>query len=171
MMATPHMVAGATIGRIARRPWLASPAAVASHFLLDFTPHLDPHGLFGVPHGGPTRLEVTAGIADFVIGALLVGVLSVRQRHRGVMLGGALFGILIDLLEDVPPVGPWFKTWTGAAWLVGFHHGLQHNVSPAHWPLGFGTQAILLAICIPVCLHRRRKRGTAGEAARVGLTG
>ena len=54
MMATPHMVAGAAIGRLLRRPWLAYPAAFVSHFLLDIVPHIDSHALFGADHGGLT---------------------------------------------------------------------------------------------------------------------
>jgi len=171
MMATPHMLAGAAIGRIARRPWLAYPAAFASHFLFDFTPHLDTHGLFGVKHGGPTSLEASVAVADFLIGALLVMTLSRRQPDRRVMVGGALFGVLIDLVEYVPPVGPWFKNWFGAAWLVRFHQDVQHNLTPAYWPLGLGTQAILLAISIAICLPRRRKRETVPQVAHARLTG
>jgi len=38
MVATPHLVAGAAIGKLFRRPWLAYPLAFGSHFLLDFVP-------------------------------------------------------------------------------------------------------------------------------------
>jgi hypothetical protein len=164
------MLAGAAIGRIARRPWLAYPAAFASHFLLDYAPHLDTHGLLGVRHGGPTRLEASVAVADFLIGALLAITLSRRQPDRRLMLGGALFGVLMDLVEYVPPVGPWLRTWPGTAWLAHFHHSVQHNLTPAHWPLGFGTQAIVLAISIAICLPRRRKRQPAPQVACAGLT-
>ena len=155
MMATPHMVAGAAIGRVLRRPWLAWPAALASHFVLDVIPHLDSHSLFGVKQGGPTPLEATAGITDFLVGAVLVAWLTSRRLDRRVMRGAALFGILVDLVEYVPPIGPWLRAWPGAAWLIGFHHGIQHNVTPAQWPLGVGTQAALLLVAISVCLARR----------------
>ena len=158
MMATPHMVAGAAIGRALRRPWLAYPAALASHFLLDIVPHIDSHALFGVKHGGPTRLEATAGVTDFLVGALVVGLVSLRQPSRRVMLGSALFAILVDLVEYVPPLGPWFQSWAGAAWFTGFHHGIQRNLTPAQWPLGVGTQAAVLALSLGVCLSRRRGR-------------
>lgn len=158
MMATPHMVAGAAIGRVLRRPWLAYPAAFASHFLLDIVPHLDTHALFGVKYGGPTRLEAAGGIADFLVGTLIVGLVSRRRPDRRVMLGGALFGILIDLVEYVPPFGPWLQHWAGASWLTGFHHGIQHNLTPPHWPLGAGTQVAVLALGLAVCLARRQSK-------------
>jgi len=158
MMATPHMVAGAAIGRVLRRPWLAYPIAFVSHFLLDTVPHLDSHALFGVKHGAPTPLEAAAGIADFLVGAVVVSLLAVRQPLRRVMLGGALFGVLIDLVEYVPPFGPWFQHWSGAAWLTGFHHRVQHNLTPADWLLGAGTQAAVLALGLAICLLGRQRK-------------
>ena len=155
MMATPHMMAGAIIGRGLRRPWLAWPAAFGSHFFLDFAPHLDSHALFGAEHGGPTFLEAAIGIPDFVLGALLIGWLVWREPDRRVVLGGALFAILIDLIEDVPPFGPWFKSWPLTAWLSQFHHSFQHNVTPAQWYLGVGTQVVVVAVALWLFLPRR----------------
>ena len=166
MMATPHMVAGAAIGRVLRRPWLAYPAAFASHFLLDIVPHIDSHALFGVTHGGPMPLEAAAGIADFLVGALVVNLVAVRQPWRRVMLGAALFGILIDLVEYIPPFGSWFQHWSRAAWLTEFHHRIQHNLTPAHWLLGAGTQAAVLALGLAICLRgRQRKERLEGKQA------
>lgn len=163
MMATPHMVTGAAIGRVLRRPWLAYPAALASHFLLDIVPHIDSHGLFGAKHGGLTRLEAISGLADFVVGALVVGLVARRQTRRRVMLGGALFAILMDLVEYVPPLGPWLRGWAGTAWLTRFHHRIQHNVSPAHWPVGAATQVATLAVALAICLVRRPRTEVAAD--------
>src|SRR5947199_309584 len=41
MLATPHLVTGAAIGKVLKRPALAWPVAFASYFLLDHVPHLD----------------------------------------------------------------------------------------------------------------------------------
>ena len=157
MTATPHILAGAAIGKVLRRPWLAWPAAFVSHFLLDFTPHLDSHAVYGVEQGGPTTPEAGLGTLNFVFGALLIVWLVRRQPDRRVVLGGALFGILIDLIEKVPPLGTWFRTWSGTAWLSVFHHSFQHNVTPAQWPLGIATQLVVVAIALGVCLSRKHK--------------
>jgi len=169
MMATPHMVVGAAVGRALRRPWLAYPAAFASHFLLDFVPHIDSHALFGANHGGPTRLEGAAGVTDFLIGALVVGLVAARQPSRRVMIGSALFGILTDLAEYVPPFGPWFQNWAGTAWLTGPHHRIQHNLTPAHWGLGAVTQVAALGLGLAVCLAGRKstRRIAGAQAASV----
>ncbi len=160
MMATPHMLAGAALGRLTRRPWLAYPAAFASHFLLDYTPHLDSHALYGVAGGGPTAPEAAIGITDFVVGAALIAWLAWRRADRRVILGGALFGIIIDLVENIPPLGAWFRTWAGTAWLSAWHHALQHNVTPEQWALGVGTQVLVVAIAL-WALRRRGGRGAA----------
>jgi len=169
MMATPHMVAGAAIGRVLRRPWLAWLAAFASHFVLDVIPHLDAHSLFGVKQGGPTPLEAAAGITDFLVGVILVAWLTSGRPDRRVMQGAALFGILIDLAEYVPPLGPWLRTWSGAASLIGFHHGIQHNLAPAQWAIGLGTQAALLLVALSVCLAPRSPPGPVRVTRLPGL--
>jgi hypothetical protein len=149
------MLAGAAIGKGLRRVWLAWPVAFGAHFLLDFTPHLDEHAMFGVKQGGPTPVEAAVGILNFVLGMVLVGWLVWRQPNRRVMLGGAIFGIVIDVIEKVPPLGPWFMTWPGTAWITEFHHAFQHNVTPSQWPLGIGTQAAVVALSLAVLLRRR----------------
>ena len=159
MIATPHILAGAAIARTAGKPWLAWPAAFASHFLLDYIPHLDSHALYGVPQGGPTGPEAAVAVADFVLGAALVTWLVWRRADRRLVLVGALLGIAIDLVDNVPALGPWLRVWPGTAWLGAWHHGIQHNVTPAQWPLGVGTQVAVVAIAL-VVIKRLEPRDT-----------
>jgi len=151
------MLAGAAIASAARRPWLAWPAGFLSHFVLDWAPHLDSHALFGVPSGIPTRPEMAMALADTMVGVFLVLWLVRGRPDRGLLIGGALFGILIDLADNVPPWGPYFRHWAGTAWLSAFHHGTQHNVTPEQWPLGFGTQAAVLGLATGALLCRSRR--------------
>ncbi len=101
--------------------------------------------------------EAALGILNFTFGALLIVWLVRRQPDRRVVLGGALFGILIDLIENMPLLGAWFTTWSGTAGLSVFHHSFQHNVTPAQWPLGIATQLVVVAITLWVCLPRKHK--------------
>ena len=188
MMCTPHILAGAAVAKLLRRPVLAYPAAFATHLALDVVPHLDAHGMFGVPHGGPTTAEAATAVADFVVGAaLLVWLASGKgdatffpaRREPGplpgkrlrplfrrgardhaslpgkrllppfrLLLWGGFCGIVLDLVDNVPPWGPHFQTWAGTAWFSAFHHGIQHNLTPAQWPLGFATQAAVVALAV-----------------------
>ena len=147
MLATPHIIASGAVGKLARRPWIAFPVALGLHFLLDFVPHTDSHGLFGSPYGY-TRPEVIAGILDFLFGAILVILVVGRRPGYKVMYGAAFFGIVLDILENVPPGGHWWRTSAATGWISAFHHHFQNNVPPSKWPLGFGTQILLLIVAI-----------------------
>jgi hypothetical protein len=142
------MLAGAAIAKALPRARFALPLAFASHFLLDYTPHLDSHALFGAPVGPPTRLEVTMTLADVVLGVALVLWAVAGQQARRLMLAAAFAAVAIDLFDNVPPWSAWFRAWPATAWLSHFHHGFQHNLSPAQWPLGFATQLALVAFAL-----------------------
>jgi hypothetical protein len=150
------MLAGGAIGRVLRRPWLAYPVAFLSHFLLDITPHLDAHGLFGVEQGGPTLPEAAMGITDFAIGLLLAIWLS-RGRHGSrVVVGAGLSAIVLDVIEHIPSLGFWFTTWAGTRWLYEFHHSCQNNVGRGHYALGLGPQLVVIAVALVALLRAKR---------------
>jgi hypothetical protein len=156
MMATPHMMAGAAIGKTLRRPWLALPAAFLSHFLLDAVPHLDSHYLFGVEQGGPTVPEAAVAVADFVFGCWFVAWLVRGRRDRKLLLAAALCAIVIDLVDNVPPWGVWFSAWPVTAGLSEFHHALQVNVAWGGYPLGIATQVVTMGIALWALWPRAR---------------
>ena len=156
MMATPHLLAGAAIGRgLQRRPWLVVSTAFAFHFVLDATPHLDSNDLFGSPEGW-TAPEVGIAIVDFVLGCVLTGFLIRGRPWRKMALLGAFSGFVLDLVGTIPPVGPWFATWRGTAWLHEFHHAIQPDVPSNQLLLGFGTQAVVIAVSTWLLLRRER---------------
>jgi len=157
MLLIPHALAGAAVAGLLRRPALAYPAAVASHLVLDVVPHLDSHGLFGAPQGGPTPLEATAGVLDFLVACALMLWLVRGRADRRLLLGGAFCGMLIDLVNHVPPWGPWFSAWPGTAWLSDLHAAVGHGVQPAQWPLGVGTQVVTVALSLWVILRAGRR--------------
>ncbi|MFO7948501.1 MAG: hypothetical protein R6V19_16985 [Armatimonadota bacterium] len=163
MMATPHMLTGAVIGStMPRRPWLALPLAFASHFVLDVVPHVDSHTYFGVAEGGPTVPEAAIGIADFVLGWVVVVVLMRAHPWRATIWWAAFFGIAIDVVYLIPPLGTWLRMWGPTAWLDSFHHGIQPRLTPDQWLLGFGTQVVVIVAAVWV-LVRQRAHQTAQE--------
>jgi hypothetical protein len=148
MQGTPHLLAGAALGTALRRPWLVMPVAFMSHFLLDFTPHLDAHALFGAPHGGPTRGEIVAACLDGIVGLILLTWLSRRHPAPKSLWLGAFCALLIDLVDNIPPWNRAFRTWAITAPIHAFHHGIQSNVVPAQWPLGLSTQLLVSGVAI-----------------------
>lgn len=157
MMATPHMLAGAALGRVLRPRWLAYSAAFASHLLLDMVPHFDSHSLFGAERGGPTRMEAVVAVTDFAVGAAVIGALAWQARGRGMVVAGFL-AVAMDLMEYVPPVGPWLQQWPAAASFTRLHHALQHNLTAARWPLGLATQAAVAGLALGMSLWRARAK-------------
>lgn len=63
-------------------------------------------------------------------------------------LWGALFAMLPDLLDSVPPWGPFFRHWPATAWFSSIHHGIQPELPPSAWPLGVTTQLIVVALAV-----------------------
>jgi hypothetical protein len=169
MLATPHLMVGAAIGKTLRRPWLAWPVAFVSHFLLDFVPHLDSHALFGVPSGGPTLPEAGMAIADVLVGTAAVAWLVAGQPERRVMLGAAFFAILVDLMFNVPPWAPWLTAWPGTAWLAALHRASEQNVTPAQWPVGVGTQVVAVAAALWLILRLNRAPVPTSGDGRIPL--
>lgn len=163
MLATPHIMIGAAVGKVIRRPWLALPVAFMSHFALDFIPHLDSHRLFGITGGGLTRGEVAMAALDMLFGIALVMWAVGRQPGRKLMLLTAFLGIVIDLVDNVPPWGSWFRAWPGTSSLSVFHHAHQHNVVPAQWPVGFGTQIAVTVLALWIVLALRPSKPCTGD--------
>lgn len=155
MMATPHLLTGAAVGvALCKHPRLALPAAFATHFVLDATPHLDSNDLYGSPVGA-TVPEVGIAVVDFVLGCMVVIALSRGQPWLRMALWGAFSAIVLDLVTVIPPIGHWFAAWPGTAWLDRFHHGIQPYVPPDNLLLGFGTQAAVIAAMVWLLWRRR----------------
>ncbi len=150
MLASAHILAGAAIGKSVRPFRLAILVALASHFLLDFIPHMDFHGLFGIAHGGPTRAEVIGTLGDVTLGVVLVLWAIRGLPARRAIIWAAFAGVALDLVDNVPPWGPHFQAWVGTAWLSKFHHGLQHNLPRSEWPLSLTTWLVVMVIALIV---------------------
>ena len=159
MMVTPHLLAGAAVAKLARRPALAWPLALASHFVLDAIPHVHPASLFDGAETGLTDTAIVAGLLDVSLGVLLVAVLALPRHDRKLLLGGALCGFLPDLIDALPGIGPWLRTSPGTSVIGAGHHGLQHLLPPPPVWLGISTQIIVSVIAIWVVRHHWRPSG------------
>lgn len=166
MLATSHIIAGAAVGKAVRRPWVALPIAFLSHFALDAVPHLDTYGIFKGPNGLTTAAIAAAGVDSLVAVALVVWAVG-RQHGFGLMYGAAFAAILTDVVFNNPLWGEWFGQWPATAWLSLFHHDAQHNVAPSQWPLGFGTQAVVMAASLWVL---RSWKGSEARSEKVILS-
>ena len=138
---TPHLVVGAAIGARIRRPALALPAAVASHFVLDTVPHFD----IGWINGANLSAAIDAGL-----GVVLCGVF-VWSTGTWAPLTGALAAVL----PDAPGIKEYVE---GAAADV-----LPHVT--AYPPWGIATEVFATAAALVWGLAGPRHRNTANSEA------
>lgn len=126
------------MGTALRRPWLAWPAALASHYLLDRLPHLDPHAIVGLPDGRLTRREVAWGAVDGLV-AIGLGVwLSSLMPQPWVAAGAAFAAMLPDILCF--PWLDWRRAWSPLVKLHDLHDRGHGPDAAANWLAGLGTQ-------------------------------
>jgi hypothetical protein len=158
MLITPHVLAGAAIVKKVRRPWLAYPAAFLSHFVLDYIPHLDSHGLFGVDGGPTTRLEIVSSAVDLVLAVTLLFWAISKKPNRGQLILGGFLGALVDIIYNVPPWNKLFHAWPVTSQIGEFHTWFQHRIDPSNWLLGFGTQALVIAVALFILLWKGKSK-------------
>lgn len=156
MLAVPHMVAGAALARRVRPWWLALSLAFLSHFLLDMIPHIGTHKFLDPSAARLTVSESIFATLDFLLGAALVAWAALGRSDRRMVFAGGLLGILIDLVEYVPPWNAWYAALPGADRFIAIHHAIQHNVGFDLWVLGYGTQILVLAISLSTLMRSGR---------------
>ena len=158
MLAVPHMVAGAALARRVHPGWLALSLAFLSHFLLDMIPHIGTHKFLNPAVSRLTVSESIFATLDFLVGAALVAWAAHGQADRRMVFAGGLLGIIVDLVEYVPPWNAWYAASPGVSRVIAFHHAIQCNVGFNLWPVGYGTQILVIAISLSML---RRSRQTA----------
>jgi hypothetical protein len=162
VLLTNHVLSGALIGAVARRPLPAFAVGVASHFALDAVPHWG--------DWGSRRRFLRVAVADGLTSLAAAGVLAATSpaERRMAVLAGMAGAALPDL--DKPTV-MWLGWSPFPATVIRFHGRIQHEApGRVHWELlaaGVLTTAALLALrgCRPTA------RGAAGSAGRPGTPG
>lgn len=166
MMPTPHILLGAALGTRLRRPWVALPVAYASHFLLDWIPHLDAAAL-GPRAGGPEWLVLSLGAADFLLAWALVAFMVWRYRLPALAWYAAGAAILPDVLQWLPGIKGLFGTGGPFLALGVFHHTFHHSLFLSGWILGLSTQAAIIVASLHAIA--RQAHGAAPAPAAVPM--
>ena len=104
MLETPHVALGAAIATAIPNPLISIPLAFASHFILDMTPHWNPHLNTEIKQYGKltNKTLLIIGI-DLACALVLTGFLYKTGNNNPNIILGAFAGILPDLVE-----GPYF---------------------------------------------------------------
>lgn len=108
MLETPHVALGAAIAVAIPNPLVAVPLAFASHFILDITPHWNPHlNTETKKYGRLTDKTMLIIGFDLACATVLTGIVSLQvlpnSSHFLTVILASTASILPDLIE-----GPYF---------------------------------------------------------------
>lgn len=104
MLETPHVALGAAIVAAIPNPLISIPLAFTSHFILDMTPHWNPHLNTEIKKFGRlTNSTLTIIGFDLACALILSGLMYKLGGNNPYILLGAFAGILPDIVE-----GPYF---------------------------------------------------------------
>ena len=124
MLLTNHVVSGALIGALTRRPLPAFAAGVASHFVLDAVPHWG--------DWGSRRRFLRVAVADGLVSLAVAGALTAASpaERRPAVLAGMAGAALPDLDK---PTRLWFGWSPFPAAVDRFHSRIQREA----WHRGY----------------------------------
>jgi hypothetical protein len=152
MLLTPHVIIGIAIASVINSPWVAIPAALASHFLADLVPHWD-------FYFNTTKIEKASGwrtlavMGDLAIGVgvgMLFTLYALWQLDNpGLSLNIFLCGITAVLPDAL--TGPYIYKTNGTNIISDFVHKIQSKCQfsvPLPW--GAITQVVVVLFCLLV---------------------
>jgi hypothetical protein len=116
VLLTNHVLSGALIGALSRRPELAFTAGVASHFALDSVPHWG--------DWGSTRKFLQVAVPDGLISLVTMGAFAALcpAERRAAVVAGMAGAVLPDLSK---PTRLWFGWSPFPAAVDRFHSRIQ----------------------------------------------
>ena len=146
MLLTNHVLSGALIGALARRPLPAFAAGVASHFVLDAIPHWG--------DWGSRRRFMRVAVPDGLLSLAVMGALTAASPpgQRAAVLAGMTGAALPDVDK---PATAWFGWSPFPAAVDRFHTRIQ-NESFHRAPVELAA-ASLFATAALVAIRRARR--------------
>lgn len=108
MLETPHVALGTAIAVAIPNPLISIPLAFASHFLLDMTPHWNPHlNTETKKYGRLTEKTLLVIGLDLACATVLVGFIAYYFRSDSKMFLNILFSSFASIAPDAVE-GPYF---------------------------------------------------------------
>ena len=145
MMLVSHAIVGTAIGAAAGNPVAGFVIGVASHFVLDATPHFDP-GSF-MPPGDETYgpREYIWATADVLASVVALSLIALHHAHPTAIVAGSIGAMLPDIVLNTPFWKEWSRKIPGLDWVQeNIHKGWHWTVPPQDWLAGILTQIIAI---------------------------
>jgi len=144
MLETPHVAVAAAIASKIPNPLISIPLAFASHFILDMTPHWNPHINREIKKlGHPTKQSVNIIRADSVIALVLGTAIALHSLPNTTQFLNIMICSFIGVIPDVVEAPYYFlhkKTTIIENW-IGWQKSIQNDVAPIY---GLTTQLIMI---------------------------
>ena len=144
MLETPHVAVGIAIASKIPNPLISIPLALASHFILDITPHWNPHINREIKkYGSPTKQSVNIIRIDSVAALLLGVIIAYHSVPNYMQAANILACSFVSVLPDVVEIPYYFlhrKDFIVEKW-IAWQKSIQNDVSP--W-LGITVQGIVI---------------------------
>ena len=147
MLLTNHVLSGALIGALARRPVPAFAAGVASHFVLDAIPHWG--------DWGSQRRFMRVAVPDGLVSLAVMGALTAASPpgHRAAVLAGMTGAALPDADK---PTTMWFG-WSPFPAAVDRFHARIQDESFHRAPVELAAASLFATAALVVIRGARRR--------------
>ncbi|CAN5278481.1 hypothetical protein BH10PAT1_BH10PAT1_7010 [soil metagenome] len=144
MLETPHVAVGAAIASHIPNPFISIPLALASHFILDITPHWNPHINREIKKfGSPTKQSVNIIRVDSVLALVVGSAIALHATPNYMQAANILACSFVSVLPDVVEIPYYFlhrKDFIVEKW-IAWQKSIQNDVSPQ---LGLTVQSIII---------------------------
>jgi hypothetical protein len=148
MLITNHVLSGALIGLVTRRPAVAFTAGVASHFMLDAVPHW---GDWGNDKERFLRVAIRDGLTGLAVMSALAAVSP--PATRAAVVAGMAGACLPDL--DKPSILVFGRSPFPRA--INKFHGCIQDEASDRFPVEVAAGAAFAAATIAVLLSRAKR--------------
>ncbi|MCX6811110.1 MAG: hypothetical protein NT039_00230 [Candidatus Berkelbacteria bacterium] len=149
MLAINHTLVGAAIGSQIDNIPVVVGLAIASHFVLDFLPHVDAGT--EIKKGGLRPIvKYFLAMIDIFAALIIITLILFARPHlnREAVIIGALTALLIDIIFCVPIWEPWVeKTWPFSM-IYKFHNDIHRPLSKYQYNIGIPLQLAIIAVSI-----------------------
>lgn len=109
MLETPHVAVGIAIASKVTNPLISLPLALASHFILDKTPHWNPHLNLELRDYGKVKPKTKLFITADSTLALVIGLYAVYNQLPNTNMAMIVFaGAFLSVLPDVVEIPHYF---------------------------------------------------------------
>lgn len=145
MTIVPHVIIGAAAGSLTDNIWLAFLLGLISHFLADFTPHVEPNHLVSKDPDGTKKWSpwLYVFITLEIIFSIFILYLWRDRADFKFMLAGALGGLFPDFIANNPFLQKYRNTPVFKQ-IFWFHDTIHTQLATNLWPISLLSEILLL---------------------------